>query len=70
MHFHPLSKVGAATGGYVRDIRSARDGRYGVGGDITVYYVAKNLRDNYGTGPVSFHVFLRYRPMARAAHVH
>src|SRR5262245_10739626 len=53
----PLSKVGGATPWYLRDIRVARDGRYGVGADVTFYYVAPNLRDNYGTGPVSYHIF-------------
>lgn len=71
VHFHPLSKVGALTGGYVRDLRAARDGRYGIGGDITVYRVPRDLQDNYGTSPLSFHLFLRYRPARAAApHVH
>ena len=69
-HFHPLSKVGALTLGYVRDLRIARDGRYGIGADATVYRVPPNLRDNYGTAPLSFHLFLRYRPVRAAPHVH
>ncbi|MEO8076619.1 MAG: hypothetical protein ABI818_09845 [Acidobacteriota bacterium] len=69
-HFHPLSKVGALTAGYVRDLHAARSGRYGVGGDVTVYRVPRNLQSNYGTGPLSFHVFLRYRPSVRMTHTH
>jgi hypothetical protein len=69
-HFHPLSKVGALTLGYVRDVRVARDGRYGIGADATVYRVPGNLRENYGTSPLSFHVFLRYRPLRTAPHSH
>jgi hypothetical protein len=60
VHFHPLSRVGALTVGHVFDIAESRAGRFGVGGDVTGYYVAPNLRANYGA-PFSFHVFLRYR---------
>jgi len=72
-HRHRQSQVGAFTIGYVRDLWTASDGRFGVGGDVTGYLVPDNLRDAYGA-PVSFHVFLRYRPAdgSRAAvtHVH
>jgi hypothetical protein len=61
VHFHPLSRVGALTAGYVFDLADSRAGQYGIGGDVTVYHVPANLRDNYGS-PASFHVFLRYRP--------
>jgi hypothetical protein len=61
VHFHPLSRVGALTGGYVFDIADSCAGQFGIGGDVTVYHVPANLRDNYGN-PVSFHIFLRYRP--------
>ena len=67
-HFHPLSRVGAFTGGYVYDAVVSRAGRFGVGGDATVYYVPPNLKVNYGA-PASFHVFLRYRPNRTAVHV-
>jgi len=60
-HFHPLSRVGAFTGGYLFDLSATRAGLLSVGGDATVYYVAQNLLDNYGA-PASFHVFLRYEP--------
>ncbi len=48
------------------------DARFGVGGDVTGYLVPDNLREAYGA-PVSFHVFLRYRPgggRAAVTHVH
>jgi hypothetical protein len=60
-HRHRQSQVAAFTMGYVRDLWTASDARFGVGGDVTGYLVPDNLRDAYGS-PVSFHVFLRYRP--------
>ena len=66
-HFHPLSRVGALTGGYVFDIIRSRAGQFGIGGDVTVYHVAPNLLDNYGN-PASFHVFFRYRPRPLMPH--
>jgi hypothetical protein len=57
---HPLSRVGAFTLGYTRDFNKGMRARLGLGGDITTYYVPHNLKDNYG-GPVSLHLFLRYR---------
>jgi hypothetical protein len=67
VHFHPLSRVGALTGGYVFDVSDSRFGQFGIGGDATVYHVPANLLDNYGS-PASFHVFLRYRPRAVATY--
>jgi hypothetical protein len=69
VHFHPLSRVGALTAGYVFDVADTRVGLFGIGGDATVYHVAENLIDNYGA-PASFHVFLRYRPNKPMAHMH
>jgi hypothetical protein len=63
-HFHPLSRVGALTGGYVFDLADTRAGLFGLGADATIYHVPANLKDNYGS-PASFHVFLRYRPRPR-----
>jgi len=60
-HRHRQSQVGALTIGYVRDFWMVNETRLGIGGDVTGYAVPANLRDAYGT-PVSFHVFLRYRP--------
>jgi len=67
LHFHPLSRVGVLTGGYVFDVVQSRAGLVGIGGDVSVYRVPSNLTENYGT-PVSFHLFLRYRPFAEPLH--
>ena len=68
-HFHPHSRIGALTGGYVRDLIVTARGRIGAGGDVTVYRVPNNLSENYGQ-PVSFHVFLRYASGGQAAAAH
>ena len=68
VHFHPLSRVGELTVGYVFDVLESRAGRLGLGGDATVYRVPPNLRDNYGS-PASFHVFIRYRPNRGMPHM-
>ena len=71
-HRHRQSQVGALTLGYVRDVWTVSDARFGVGSDVTGYLVPGNLRESYGA-PVSFHVFLRYRPTranAGVTHVH
>src|SRR4029453_2111859 len=60
-HFHPLSRVGALTAGYLLDVSASRIGILSIGADPPVYHVAENLRDNYGP-PASFHVFVRYEP--------
>lgn len=67
---HRQSQIGAITAGYLRDVAAASWGAFGIGGDITGYYVPDNLSESYGS-PVSFHVFLRYRGRAgvRLAHV-
>jgi hypothetical protein len=61
--FHALSRVGAFTLGYTRDVTGGARTRFGVGADITVYQVPANLKDSYG-GPTSMHVFLRFRFMS------
>lgn len=66
-HFHPISRVAAVTGGYVRELPSARWGRSGVGADVTLYRVSKDLLLPYG-GPRSFHVFIRWRPATSPSH--
>jgi len=70
-HTHRQSQIGAITGGYIRDFAAPAWGTFGIGGDITVYYVPDNLSESYGS-PVSFHVFVRYRGRtgARLQHVH
>jgi hypothetical protein len=66
-HRHRQSQVGALTAGYVRDLLRTRS--FGVGADVTVYAVPANLKESYGS-PTSFHVFVRYRPQARATPIH
>jgi hypothetical protein len=69
-HYHPHSRIGAATAGYVRDLVANRRGRLGLGADVTVYRTPLNLRENYGR-PLSFHVFVRYaapRPASSVGH--
>ena len=58
-HYHPHSRIGAITAGYVRDLVVHARGRIGVGADITAYHTPANLLENYGR-PLSFHVFMRY----------
>jgi hypothetical protein len=65
VEFHPLSRVGALTLGYTRDLNGSSRSRFGLGGDVTIYHVPPNLQENYG-GPVSMHLFLRYRFMSAA----
>ncbi len=70
-HTHRQSNISALTTGYVRNLASRAFGQLGAGGDVTVYKVARNLQESYGS-PVSVHVFLRYRGRAGTAapHVH
>jgi hypothetical protein len=68
--FHRISHVAAVTLGYVHDVSQQRWGRIGIGGDATVYHVPDNLLEFYAA-PHSFHVFVRYRPLAMShAHMH
>ena len=71
IEFHWISHVAALTVGYVRDVARDRWGRVGIGGDATIYHVAENMLESYGS-PHSFHVFVRYRPSGSTsmAHVH
>ena len=48
-HYHPHSRIGALTGGYVYDLLVTGFGRLGVGGDITGYRVPRNLQEGYGS---------------------
>jgi hypothetical protein len=68
-HYHPHSRIGAVTAGYVHDLVVNRRGRLGVGADVTAYRTPINLRENYGR-PLSFHVFLRYAAPRPATMVH
>ena len=71
IEFHRISHVAAVTLGYTHDLVERRWGRIGVGGDATEYpRVSADLLESYGS-PHSFHVFVRYRPLASShAHVH
>lgn len=71
-HPHYLSDVSALTIGGVQDLMFAgldQIGRFGIGGDVTVYRMSPDLAVLYG-GSVSYHVFLRWRPSHTAAHTH
>jgi hypothetical protein len=59
--FHRISHVAALSLGYVYDLWQGRWGRIGIGGDATIYRVAENMLDSYGS-PRSVHAFLLYRP--------
>jgi hypothetical protein len=58
--------IGAFTLGYTRDVLVKAFGQLGLGGDMTMYYVPRELQESYGA-PLSFHLFLRYRFGTRAA---
>jgi hypothetical protein len=58
-HPHVLSQVGAFTLGYERTVKQLSFGRFGLGGDATVYYTPPNLMEGYGH-PFSAHIYLRY----------
>jgi hypothetical protein len=59
-HFHPISRIVAATLGVSRDLQAARSNRLGIGADVTVYGVPPDLKPSHGA-PVSVHVFVHYR---------
>jgi hypothetical protein len=59
VHPHVLSRIGALTTGYARDLARGRGGVLAAGADATVYARDPNLADTYGR-PFSAHVFLRY----------
>jgi hypothetical protein len=51
-HFHPMSRVGAFTAGYVHEAVVSKAGRFGLGGDATVYYVPPRAhQDSRQRGP-------------------
>jgi hypothetical protein len=60
VHPHELSRVGAVTVGYERNLAATRAGQFFVGADVTGYRTPSNLIESYGH-PVSLHVFLQYR---------
>jgi hypothetical protein len=60
-HPHQISRVFSLTLGYTREVHEARWGRVGLGADATGYRVSDDLVEPYGR-PLSFHVFVRWRP--------
>lgn len=69
-HPHIFSDVKAFTIGAVRDLPIALRGRFGVGGDVTLYGMSPDM-DAYYAGSRSFHLFVRWRPSATSmTHVH
>jgi hypothetical protein len=68
-HQHNYSHVDPLTLGVIRDLAPGRWGRLGLGADITVYRMSEDMIE-YFDGSRSFHVFLRWRPVGGAAHVH
>ncbi len=69
-HPHIFSDITAVTIGAVRDLPIIQRGRFGIGGDITVYGMSPDMEMFYA-GSRSFHVFLRWRPSGTSmTHVH
>jgi hypothetical protein len=57
-------RIGAYTFGGVRDLVQGRYGQLGLGADVTFYSKPVVFDAVYGRNPVSWHVFLRFRPPA------
>ncbi|HZP48129.1 MAG TPA: hypothetical protein VFB07_06335 [Vicinamibacterales bacterium] len=69
-HPHVYSHIDALTVGTVWDlVTDARYGRFGIGGDVTVYHLSPDIVP-YWDGSRSFHAFLRWRPAASGHHHH
>jgi len=66
---HAPYRIGAYTFGGVRDLVHNRTGQVGLGADVTFYSKPAVLNPFYGSDPVSFHIFLRFRP-GSAEHMH
>ena len=62
------SRIGAYTFGGVRDLVSTTKLQMGLGADVTFYSMATRLKSAYGDGPVSFQIFLRFRPGRDRSH--
>jgi len=67
---HPSFRIGAYTFGGARDFYTTEKLRVALGGDATFYSKPAVLDAIYGGNPVSYRVFLRFRPgkMTMAAH--
>jgi hypothetical protein len=59
---HPSFRIGAYTFGGVHDLVHNSLGQVGLGADVTFYSKPGALDAFYGTNPVSFSIFLRFRP--------
>lgn len=65
---HPSFRIGAYTLGGARDLVRSRLWQMSLGADVTFYSKPDALRATYGNNPVSFQVFLRFRPAASGDH--
>jgi hypothetical protein len=65
---HSVYRIGAYTFGGVRDLVHNRAWQMGLGTDVTFYSKPAVLDAAYGTHPVSFQIFLRFRPGLSANH--
>jgi hypothetical protein len=68
-HPHLYSHVDALTLGLVRDVVTGSAGRFGLGGDATVYHMSPDLLP-FWEGSRSYHVFVRWRPNVSGHHHH
>jgi hypothetical protein len=59
---HPAYRIGAYTFGGVRDLVQNHVWQMGLGADVTWYSKPAVLDTAYGEHPVSFQIFLRFRP--------
>ena len=65
-----FSRIAALTLGYLYDLPKIHGTRLGIGADITGYNIDEMLAQYYGA-PLSYHVFLRWRPSRSSmAHMH
>jgi hypothetical protein len=67
---HPSYRIGAYTFGGVRDLIQNRAWQMGLGADVTWYSKPSVLNAAYGECPVSFQIFLRFRPGLEKDHMH
>ncbi len=67
---HPAYRIGAYTFGGVRDLIQNHVWQMGLGADVTCYSKPSVLDAAYGVHPVSFQIFLRFRPGVEKEHMH
>jgi hypothetical protein len=61
-------RIGAYTFGGVRDLIQNKAWQFGLGADVTVYSKPAALDEAYGNRPVSFQIFVRFRPGKASGH--